>query len=274
MFPSMTSRLRLVRVLGSVIVVASAALGGVLALGDNGHAGPPHAGCGRHTNPCRVLFVGNSYTYVNQLPSTFELLAYAGDRSVEVEMVADGGESLADHVGSEDVKEALRSAKWNIVVLQEESVIPASQGLRQSQMYPAARELVDEIRAAGAQPMFFATWAHRDGWPENGLRTYASMQSAVDAGYTEIARDLHVAVAPVGDVWAAALAEAARARRLPGLWVADGSHPTRRGTYLAACVFYAAIFQKSPVGLPYRDGIVGKEAPRLQAIASHIVLGG
>jgi hypothetical protein len=46
------------------------------------------------------------------------------------------------------------------------------------------------------------------------------------------------------------------------------------GTYLVACVFYAAIFRESPVGLPYDDRMPAKEVAELQAIASHTVLGG
>ena len=82
----------------------------------------------------------------------------------------------------------MRSAKWNIVVLQEQSQIPAVDQFRQQQMYPAARTLVAMARDASAQPVFFLTWAHRDGWPENGLDDYGSMQAAIDDGYLAIAR--------------------------------------------------------------------------------------
>lgn len=43
----------------------------------------------------RVLFIGNSLTYVNDLPSAFASLAPAGMR-LEVDMIASGGASLAD----------------------------------------------------------------------------------------------------------------------------------------------------------------------------------
>jgi hypothetical protein len=49
---------------------------------------------------------------------------------------------------------------------------------------------------------------------------------------------------------------------------ADHKHPSATGTYLAACVFYATIFGKSPEGLPGRiGGMSDGEARRLQAIA-------
>ena len=41
----------------------------------------------------------------------------------------------------------------------------------------------------------------------------------------------------------------------------DGSHPSLEGTYLAACVVYASLYGRSPVGNPYDYfGKVDKEA--------------
>ncbi len=192
---------------------------------------------------------------------------------METGLVANPAESFVDHVGSRDTLRSLRAAKWNVVVLQEQSQIPASERLRETRMYPAARQLVDMVRSAGAQPMFFLTWARRYGLAAEGLVDYASMQSAVDEGYLVIARDLRVAVAPIGYAWSVTLSEERHADRHAGLWRLDGSHPAVRGTYLAACVFYAAIFRETPDGLPYRAGLSDEEAARLQAVASKVVLG-
>ena len=135
-------------------------------------------------------------------------------------------------------------------------------------MFPAARRLVAMVRQAGARPMFFITWAHRDGWPQDGLVDYSSMQSAIDDGYVAIAGEQHAAVAPVGYAWQTLLGEEAS----PGLWQDDGSHPTEKGTYLAACVFYAAIFRESPHGLSYHGGLSSPDASTLQQVAAVTVL--
>lgn len=260
---------------GAVIVVASAALATVLMAKGHGNAAQPRAGCGRagDTVPCKILFVGNSYTYVNDLPVLFGRLARSGHHLVQAELVAGAGESLIGHLAARDVMRSLRSTSWNVVVLQEQSQIPANEHLRQTQMYPAARQLVGMIRTAQAQPMFFLTWARRDGWPANGLLGYETMQAAVDDGYLAIARDLHVAVAPVGNTWSTTLSEERHADRHAGLWKLDGSHPTVKGTYLAACVFYAAIFREAPDGLSYHAGLPVAEAARIQSTASQVVLG-
>lgn len=173
----------------------------------------------------RVLFIGNSYTAVNDLPKMFAELAAAGGHGVETDSDAPGGAMLTDHAGSAETFNKINSAKWTYVVLQEQSQFPASQQARVQQMYPAVRVLVRKIRGAGAMPILFVTWAHRDGWPENGMQTYESMQYQIDNGYLGISQELNLPEAPVGFAWLAAR------RQTPplDLWQADGSHPNKEG---------------------------------------------
>jgi hypothetical protein len=220
------------------------------------------------TSCTRVLFIGNSYTFVNDLPNMFAKLAKSGGHKVEVGMSAQGGWLLADHIQSRETLNLLNSKKWNIVVLQEQSQIPAVQQARSREMVPAARELVRKIRETGAIPIFFITWAHRQGMPENGMNDYESMQAQINYGYTSIAQELKAAVAPVGPAWLTAIKEYPELE----LWQADGSHPTEQGTYLGACVFYAVIFHESPEGLAYRANLSKENVKAIQAVASKTVL--
>ncbi len=215
----------------------------------------------------RILFIGNSYTYVNDLPGVFANLARSGAHPVETDMIAPGGWTLSQHAGSNGTLDKINSSKWDYVVLQEQSTIPAFSVSRTQEMYPAARQLAGQIEAGGAEPVFFITWGHREGVPVQGLTTYAEMQSQIDQGYLLIAQELNLPVAPVGQAWWTA------SQHQPpfDLWQADGSHPTQSGTYLAACVFYAVIFNQSPEGLTYRDGLSQETARSLQTIAANTV---
>lgn len=219
------------------------------------------------TAPCqRVLFVGNSYTSVNDLPAVFRELARSGGHRVETGTVAPGGATLAQHAASADTLATIAGSRWQYVVLQEQSQIPSVEGARQQGMYPAARALVAAARAAGAEPVFFETWAYRGGWPENGL-DYRAMQVQIDAGYGAIAAELGVLVAPVGGAWL----NLRQADPALDLWQDDGSHPDTAGTYLAACVFYATIFGLSPEGAGYVDGLPPGVARTLQHMAATVV---
>jgi hypothetical protein len=226
-----------------------------------------NCGNAQDTSCTRVFFIGNSYTFVNDLPNTFAKLARSGGHKVEVGMAAQGGWTLAQHNGSPETLRLLNSTKWNFVVLQEQSQIPSVEAARTQGMYPAARALVQKVNAIGAVPVFFITWAHRDGFPENGM-TYESMQNQINYGYTYIAQELHAMAAPVGLAWSIAVKEHPEL----SLWQDDGSHPTETGTYLAACVFYAVIFHESPEELSYRADLPKETTKILQTIASQVAL--
>ena len=69
----------------------------------------------------RVLFVGNSLTYVNDLPSTLRAIAAAQPTPVTIEtqtFVAPGG-SLADRWNDGKAAAALGAGHWDALVLQE-----------------------------------------------------------------------------------------------------------------------------------------------------------
>jgi hypothetical protein len=216
----------------------------------------------------RVLFIGNSYTFVNDLPATLTALAKSGDHRIETGMAAEGGMTLTNHVDAANTANQISSSPWDFVVLQEQSQIPSVKQFRIDQMYPAARTLVRKIENAGAEPLFFIPWAHRDGWPENGMQTYMQMQGQIERGYFDIANELDTPMAPVGFAWAVVVKEHPEII----LWQEDGSHPTKEGTYLAACVFYAVLFQESPEGLSYRADISKDNAAILQKVATEMVL--
>jgi hypothetical protein len=228
----------------------------------------PAETCGNSGEALRILFIGNSYTYVNDLPGTFAHLACSGGHKVETGMAADGGWTLEQHASASGTLDKLNGQQWDYVVLQEQSEIPAVEASRGQAMYPAARALVAKIRENGAEPLFFNTWGHKNGLPEYGEPTYFEMQAQLDVGYKGIARELGVDVVPVGYAWLQA-----RTQPQPlDLWQDDGSHPNQQGTYLVACVFYATVFQESPAGLGYRAGVSMDEAETLQRLANDAVL--
>ena len=223
----------------------------------------------RSTNSCPWdLFICNSYTSTNDLSGMLAALARAGGHPIHTGMAAQGGWTLAEHLTSVQTLATLQSSKWNFVVLQEQSQIPAVEKARSQEMYPAARALVQKIRQTGAQPIFFLTWAHRDGWPENDLPVYESMQLQINQGYMAIANELITPVAPVGYAWLTAWLQDPQMN----LWQADGSHPTELGTYLAACVFYAVIFRQSPENNSYQAHLPSATAHYLQSVAASTVL--
>lgn len=207
----------------------------------------------------RVLFIGNSYTYFNDLPALVEQLARsaASPRFVAAGMVASGGQTLEGHWKKGRAARVIRDGQWDFVVLQEQSQRP----LRNRElMYRYARLFDAEIKKAGAKTVFFLTWARKNE-PE--------LQKDLSAAYYSIAKELGAGVAPVGVAWEMAMQKNHKLR----LHWADRSHPNREGSYLAACVLWAVLQESSPVGLPTL-GLGSSEARYLQEIAREAVQSG
>ncbi len=110
--------------------------------------------------PLKVLFIGNSYTSVNDLPTMVAGLAEAaGGRKIEVDQHLVGGCTLEKHVKDQKAIDKIRAAKWDVVVLQEHSLRPVID--RQS-MHQYARLLDAEIKQRGANTIFYLTWARQN----------------------------------------------------------------------------------------------------------------
>ncbi len=216
----------------------------------------------------QVLLVGNSYSYENDLGGMIQGLGDSAGNRVRVTTRAVGGWWMKDHAASADTIDVIESKDWDYVVLQEQSIVPASEPERLNSMNPSMRSLNRSIQKSGASPVMYLTWGRADGFSEVGHANYASMQAAVTLAYEKIADELVAVIAPVGEAWRQASIDH------PGLTLfqSDGSHPTRSGTYLAACVFYAALFGKSPEGLEYTGGLGAGEAAIIQRIAAETVL--
>ncbi len=188
------------------------------------------------TNTSRLLFVGNSYTFRNDLPG---LIAQMAPMPLESSSIVAGGASLRRHINSGEVAAALGDSRWDFVVLQEQSTLPLKNAAR---FGAGVRELDAIIRAHGAKTALYQTWARQNA-PDT--------QDALSAEYANLARELGALLVPVGAAWQNVLRNAPNTP----LFDADGSHPSPLGSYLAACVFTAALWQRNPLGLALPDGV-------------------
>jgi hypothetical protein len=216
----------------------------------------------------RVLFVGNSFTYYNEMPAMVHELAAHDDGARPVYSVEYTAPSWSLHEASdtEGLEELIDEVPWDVVVLQDVSyhlANPREWWGRETLPYAAA--LRREVASNGSETMFFMTWGYEHGVSSDD--SYDSMQARLAHGYEALAGDLSSEVAPVGLAWAAA--HAGR----PGLdlWKRDGRHPNRAGSYLAACVFYRELTGRDPRDSDYTGGLDVEDARFLQVIAGETV---
>ncbi|MAG56582.1 MAG: hypothetical protein CMJ83_09855 [Planctomycetes bacterium] len=215
----------------------------------------------------RVLFVGNSYTYFNDLPWVVSELGRCAKPPIKIhaERSVRPGATLERHWKDGAAKKAITSAKWDWVVLQEQSQRPIGD---RPLMESSAKQFHEVIAKRKARTLFFMTWA-REHKPD--------MQKGLTKSYTEIAAKLGAEVAPVGIAWQTVRKQRPKLK----LHTNDRSHPNPTGTYLSALVFFAKLTGTNPVGLPARlekDGkaviaLSKKDAAWLQGVARDVVRG-
>jgi hypothetical protein len=199
--------------------------------------------------PVRVLFLGGSYTYYNNLPDIFGKVAQAGGAGVvETGMVALPGWSLKDHWQKGDAHQVLREKDWNFVVLEDESLLGTGAGLKGAAsgaaveaFRPYARNWAQVIQDVKSVPVFFLTWAPKAA-PDS--------QADLNAAYFSAAKETESRVAPVGIAWAQVREKHPEIE----LYAADGIHPSPAGNYLAACALFTSMFRRNPEGIPARAG--------------------
>jgi len=220
-----------------------------------------------------VLFIGNSYTYANDLPNTFRQLALSlGDTAV-VSSSAPGGFTFEEHADHAPTLGAIASQPWDFVVLQEQSQLPAFNDVEATMAYAKTLCHLIEANDECTWPVFYMTWGRENGdalncdvWPP--VCTYEGMQALLRERYLEMAEYNDAYAAPVGVAWK----YARDTHPFIDLYQPDESHPTSEGTYLAACVFYSTLFHASSVGATFNSTLHPDTAAILRGIASALVL--
>ena len=226
----------------------------------------------------RVLFIGNSYTHVNNLPQLVADMAASTGDTLEYDMSAPGGATLNYHyVFITATREKIRTGRWDYVVLQEQSQVPAtSPPYFYDWVYRFAKLLVEDVKLHNpcGETIFYMTWGRKNGdltmcprpigWPY--FCYYHTMDSVLRARYMLMADSNRAAVSPVGPVW--------RYIRVNHpdieLYDVDESHPSTAGSYAAACSFYTAIFKKPATLVTYNFSLSSVVASNIRMAASKV----
>ena len=202
-----------------------------------------------------MLFVGNSFTRMNQLDRLVRRLAEhdPGAMPLRARRETRPGCTLRRHWIARNAIAQIRNGGYTHVVLQGHSLRPLD---RPDELAEYARRFDQEIDRAGASTVLYSTWARHPSsrfyQRREGLDP-KTMQEQIDDVYGRLAEELGAEVAPVGDAFLAAQRELPSVR----LHGRDGFHPTEVGSFLAACVFYRTLTGRAatesswaPFGMP------------------------
>lgn len=175
-------------------------------------------------NLVEILFIGNSHTYVNDLPAIVQKIASEDGYEADVVMIAHGGWYLKQHIQEPDIPFNIRYGHYDYVVLQEHShPFDCIDDYRE-----AAATLVNWIRAAGSTPVIYGTWS---------MKAQEFEQARMNQVNRELADNLGAVLAPVRESWWTYM------RSYPNLelYAEDGAHASPQGSEYAAKIIWTSI---------------------------------
>lgn len=191
--------------------------------------GPPPSG-----NGPAILFIGNSLTFFNGMPTILEGLFELGNAGpVSIGMEAFPNFGLEDHWIRTATRDRIGQGGWDVVVLQQG---PSATEGRPS-LLSFSELFADEIRANGGEPALYMVWP-----AESRFFDFAGVSDS----YSTAADLVDGMLFPAGEAWLDA-------------WAIDGSvplygtdrfHPSVFGSYLAALVMYQQLSGQDPRDLP------------------------
>lgn len=223
----------------------------------------------------KVLFIGNSYTDVNNLPQLIASIAEAEGDTLVFSANLPGGSTFFNHLNDTTTNSLIQQGGWDYVVLQGQSQEPSfPDGQFYTETYPYAQQLCEMVGQYNpdAKVVFYMTWGRKNGDQYNcpyfpPLCTYEGMDSLLYLRYMTMAADFNAEVSPVGALWHYLRDHHPEIE----LYASDGSHPSLAGSYAAACSFYSVLFRKDTRSLSYNPGIAEDQAESIRIAASKVV---
>ena len=194
----------------------------------------------------KVLFIGNSYTYVNDMPKIFEGLCRDNGRDVTTTSVVHGGHKLYQYVDSDDqyrakLEAALEADHYDLCFLQEQSYLPLSD---YNLFFSGVSRLIEKVKPSADAFMLYETWGRKAGHPtldEFGW-TSESMTFDLAAAYKKAGETLGIPVSYVGLNFYKIYTTHPEIE----LYHEDKTHPSWEGSCLSALTHYHTLFGEFP----------------------------
>ncbi len=226
---------------------------------------------GAQSKKIKALFLGNSYTYFNNLPQMVKDIALAAGDTLVYDSNTPGGYTFGDHNHDAVSKGKIMQGGWDFVILQAQSQEPSYQPWAVlSITLPQGFSLDSMVKVHNpcGTTVFYETWGRKFGDQNtcpfySVVCTYTGMQNRLKDSYKLFADTTQTSMAPVGEAFRSSVTYS------PGLelYSPDQSHPSLAGSYLAALVFYETLFHKPVLNNTYNAGLGATTQAFLQQTA-------
>lgn len=180
-----------------------------------------------NTQEFKLLFIGNSLTYTNDLPNLVKDYAETQGKSVKVESVAYGNYALIDHWEDGEIQTLIETQTFDYVIVQQG---PSSQAFGKALLLEYGGKISELCNENYTNLAFYMVWP--------SLTYYNTFQGVID-NYSLAATMNNDILCPVGEVWKSHF----DSTNDFSYYGPDGFHPSLKGSQIAAKVIYESLFE-------------------------------
>lgn len=191
----------------------------------------------------KILFLGNSFTYFNDLPAQVEKLS--GGELLCHSITRGGAYLNAYKTDSDELRirldQMLSENDYDYVVLQEQSL----NAVIDFEDYLSSVKHIKSL-VGKAKLIIYQTWSYAYGSPllDSTAMSYDEMTDKLESAARMAAEEVDADIVPVGR----AFADAVKCGEADGLYDADSLHPSGAGTALAAKLFWKYFCENNSLG--------------------------
>lgn len=194
----------------------------------------------------KILFIGNSYTYYNDMPKIFESLARDNGKSVAVFSVTKGGRKLVAYENNEDpitveLDSQIKANHFDFCFIQEQSILPATDP---DTFLKGVEIVVQKLKGHAEKLVMYQTWGRKEGSEtlEKHRWSTKAMTELLAESYQMVANRYNALISPVGY----SFLKITEQNPEINLHNPDLSHPSYEGSCLSALTHYCTVFGEIP----------------------------
>jgi hypothetical protein len=184
-------------------------------------------------NSQKILFIGNSLTYTNNLPIILEEIGTIYSKKIDTEMVCHPNYAIIDHLNDGIIQQKIATENYDYVIIQQG---PSSQEKGRKMLINDGKKIARLCSKYNSKLGYIMVWPSK--------RYYFTFDEVIK-NHTEAAKRNNALLFPVGKYWKQ---YENRSHTIP-LYGSDKFHPSNTGSFLAALTIYSTLYPTADLSL-------------------------
>ena len=177
-------------------------------------------------NAQKILFVGNSLTYTNDLPKILEEISDNFGKIITTESLCFPNYAIIDHLNEGRLQAILSKEKFDYLIVQQG---PSSQLEGKKMLIEDGEKLKKLCDKYNIKMAYFMVWTSK--------KWYHTFDLVIE-NHTIAAKQNKAILLPVGQIWK----NYNTFKNVENLYGFDGFHPSKTGSFLSALVMFHQLF--------------------------------